>query len=92
MAAEQLVELKAQTASAVEAIFEASQGHPLYVEAAIMTATWHDPAGMAAVLALYLSREQPLSHRVRAIAALVAARSESLPVATLAPRSAAPVA
>ena len=75
---EQLVDLRPQLEPCVKKIMAGSASDPLYASAALLAATWKDPAALAAARALLVAKDQPAQRRAQALAALVAAEDGSL--------------
>lgn len=78
LAGGKLAELKPLVADAVKSILDAGPQQPLYLDAALLAATWKDPTGLSAATQLYVAKDQPVPRRIQALQSLVAAQADSL--------------
>jgi putative membrane-bound dehydrogenase-like protein len=74
---DRLAALRERLQPALAEILAESNG-PLFLDAALVAATWRDPAGLRAVQAAFASPDHPAELRLKALEALVAAGDQSL--------------
>ena len=75
---EQLSQLRPRIEPIVAMTLAKSPDDPLYASAALLAAAWKDPQGLAIVRTTLTAKDQPAARRGQALAALVAARDDSL--------------
>jgi len=77
--AAQLAELQPRLAPIVRRLIDTEKpDSELYDDALLLAANWQEPRAVEAVRAMFTSPTQPVARRAQALAALVAARDESL--------------
>ncbi|MEX0979169.1 MAG: c-type cytochrome, partial [Pirellulales bacterium] len=78
LAADQLAELRGELDPLVQKILSQPKDDSPYANAALLAATWKDPAALVAVRSFFTSQKQPLRRRSQALDALVAAQDATL--------------
>jgi len=73
-----LVRVRAQIDNVVNTILSGSSSDPFYTPAALLAATWKDPRGLAAARTVFVSAQEPLERRLKALRALISVNDESL--------------
>lgn len=76
---ERLARFKPLIAATLASILQGPADGPLYLDAALLSASWEDPAAIEIVRKVFVSPQQPVARRLQALDALVAARDNSLP-------------
>ncbi len=74
----QLDALRPRLEPALRDILSRGNDHPLYLEAALLSASWKDPAGLAAAREVFASSSQQQQRRLQALNALIAAGDDSV--------------
>jgi putative heme-binding domain-containing protein len=77
LAGQQLKALRARLAPALDKIL-ADRKHPLFVDAALLGASWNDEKALTVVRSVFASNEQEPARRTQALSALIAARDKSV--------------
>ncbi len=75
---EQLGQIRPQVEPIVRRILGGPAGDPLYVDAALLAATWKDSQALEVARRLFATQALPTGRRAQALDALVAAEDESL--------------
>ena len=75
---EQLDALRPRLEPALRDILARGSDDPLYLEAALLAASWKDPAGLAAARKVFASSSQQQQRRLQALDALIAAGDDSV--------------
>jgi putative heme-binding domain-containing protein len=77
LAGQKLTALRTRLQPALETIV-ADEKHPLFLDAAILSASWKDGKAVAAVRAVFASHKHDQDRRIKALAALIAAGDKSI--------------
>lgn len=78
IAGEKLAAVRPKLQSVLEGVLKGKADDPLYLDAALLTASWRDEAGLKAIREVLLSEKHADDRRLAALNALVAAEDEGV--------------